>query len=166
MKASKNPRQNRILHIVRTQNISTQEELVDALKKEGLEVTQATVSRDIKELGIIKVATASGEQKYIPMNKSGEGASGRLMKVFTEAITSLELASNFVVAKTLPGMAQAAAAALDSMHLEELLASLAGDDTIFIATADERSAESVCQELRKLANLELDYDDYDSDIDR
>lgn len=156
MKPSKNPRQNRILQIVRTQNISTQEELVEALKDEGLEVTQATVSRDIKELGIIKVATATGEQKYIPMNKSGEGASGRLMKVFTEAITSLDLASNFVVAKTLPGMAQAAAAALDSMHLEELLASLAGDDTIFIATADPKNADSLCKKLRKLANLEFE----------
>ncbi len=156
MRASKNPRQNRILQIVRNQNISTQEELVEALKAEGLEVTQATVSRDIKELGIIKVATASGEQKYIPMNKSGEGASGRLMKVFTEAITNLEIASNFVVAKTLPGMAQAAAAALDSMHLEELLASLAGDDTIFIATVDNAAAKSLCVELRKLANLEIE----------
>ena len=156
MKPSKNPRQNRILHIVRNQNISTQEELVEALKKEGLEVTQATVSRDIKELGIIKVATATGEQKYIPMNKSGEGASGRLMKVFTEAITSLEIANNFIIAKTRPGMAQAAAAALDSMHLEELLASLAGDDTIFIATKNEEIAEKLQGKLRKLANLDFD----------
>lgn len=156
MKPSKNPRQNRILHIVRNQNISTQEELVEALKKEGLEVTQATVSRDIKELGIIKVATATGEQKYIPMNKSGEGASGRLMKVFTEAITSLDLASSFIIAKTLPGMAQAAAAALDSMHLEELLASLAGDDTIFIATKGEDVAKKLQTKLRKLANLDFD----------
>lgn len=156
MKPSKNPRQNRILHIVRNQNISTQEELVEALKQEGLEVTQATVSRDIKELGIIKVATATGEQKYIPMNKSGEGASGRLMKVFTEAITSLEIANNFIIAKTLPGMAQAAAAALDSMHLEELLASLAGDDTIFIATKSEEVAEKLQGKLRKLANLDFD----------
>lgn len=154
MKPSKNPRQSRILQIVKTRNIGTQEELVLALQEAGMEVTQATVSRDIKELGIIKVATASGEQKYIPMNQSGEGASGRLMKVFTEAVISIDTATSFVVIKTLPGMAQAAAAALDSMHLEDLIGTIAGDDTIFIATHTENHAKKMREKLVEISNLD------------
>lgn len=154
MKPSKNPRQSRILQIVKSQNISTQEDLVQALARVGMEVTQATVSRDIKELGIIKVATASGEQKYIPMNQSGEGASGRLMKVFTEAVISIDTASSFVVIKTLPGMAQAAAAALDSMHLEDLIGTIAGDDTIFIATHTNEHANIMRERLIEISNLD------------
>lgn len=154
MRPSKNPRQSRILQIVKTRNIGTQEELVAALQEVGMDVTQATVSRDIKELGIIKVATASGEQKYIPMNQSGEGASGRLMKVFTEAVISIDTASSFVIIKTLPGMAQAAAAALDSMHLEDLIGTIAGDDTIFIATHTPDHAENMRDTLIQISNLD------------
>ena len=154
MRPSKNPRQSRILQIVRTRNIGTQEELVAALQEVGMDVTQATVSRDIKELGIIKVATANGDQKYVPMNRSGEGASGRLMKVFSEAVTSIDRATSFVVIKTLPGMAQAAASALDSMRLDDLIGSIAGDDTIFIATHTPEHAEEMRKTLVELSHLD------------
>lgn len=154
MKLSKNPRQSRILHILKTQNIGTQEELVQALSEQGMDVTQATISRDIKELGIIKVATADGRQKYIPMSQSGENASGRLMKVFAEAVIHIDRAGQFVILKTLPGMAQAAASALDSMHLEELMGSIAGDDTVFLATQNKENAEAVLQDLMVFCELD------------
>lgn len=155
MKASKNPRQSRILQIVRTQNIGTQEDLVRALGEIGLDVTQATVSRDIKELGIIKVVTATGEQKYVQMKQSGEGSSGRLMKVFIEAVISIEETGGFVVVKTLPGMAQAAAAALDSMHLDEMIGSIAGDDTIFVATHNKTKAKHLRNRLGYISNIDM-----------
>ncbi|HZJ91392.1 MAG: arginine repressor [Clostridiaceae bacterium] len=134
MKPSKTQRQSRILKIVREQSIETQSELVEALLATGMTFTQATVSRDIKELGIVKVATGDGKSKYVAMKHSGEVAAGRLMNVFSEAVISINTAGAFVILKTLPGTAQAAASALDSMHIDDILGTLAGDDTIFIAT--------------------------------
>ena len=151
MKPSKSERQARLLQIIRQKAIATQGELVKNLLAAGMEVTQATISRDIKELGIIKVTTASGEQKYLPMERSGEVASGRLMKVFAEAVIQVDVAVNLVIVKTLPGMAQAAAAALDSMHLPELAGSIAGDDTIFVATRSSSLAEQLGKLLSQIA---------------
>ncbi|MDI9461394.1 MAG: arginine repressor [Saccharofermentanales bacterium] len=151
MKPSKSQRQSRILQIIRERSIETQEELVEVLRKTGMEVTQATISRDIKELGIVKVSTGEGKQKYVPMDRSGEVASGRLMKVFSEAVIIIEVAVNFVIIKTLPGMAQAAASALDSMHLSDLLGSLAGDDTVFLATASDAKAQELRSKLIALS---------------
>lgn len=151
MKPSKSQRQSRILQIIRERSIETQEELVDVLRKTGMEVTQATISRDIKELGIIKVSTGEGRQKYVPMDRSGEVASGRLMKIFSEAVILIEVAVNFVIVKTLPGMAQAAASALDSMHLSDMLGSLAGDDTVFIATGSTEQAINMRDKLITLS---------------
>lgn len=154
MRTSKNPRQSRILQILRTQNISNQGELVEALRQAGMEVTQATVSRDIKELGIIKVATASQGQKYVPMNRTGEGASGRFMKVFREAVISIHVADSLVILKTLPGMAQAAASAMDSMHVENLIGSIAGDDTVFAAAHSHKDAQAMKSHLVNLSNID------------
>ena len=154
MRNAKNPRQSRILQIVKSQNISTQGDLVEALKEAGMHVTQATVSRDIKELGIIKVTTASGELKYVPMAQTGEGASGRFMKVFREAVTSIHTADALVIIKTLPGMAQAAASALDSMHLESLIGTIAGDDTIFVATPSKEDADEMKDHLVTVSQID------------
>lgn len=154
MRNAKNPRQSRILQIVKTQDIATQGELVDALNEAGITVTQATVSRDIKELGIIKVATASGEQKYVPMAQSGEGSSGRFMKVFREAVISIHTADSIVVIKTLPGMAQAAASALDSMYLQSLIGTIAGDDTIFAANPSQEDALQMKEHLIALSQID------------
>lgn len=151
MKPSKSQRQSRILQIIRERSVETQEELVAVLRKTGMEVPQATISRDIKELGIIKVSTGEGKQKYVPMDRSGEVASGRLMKVFSEAVIMIEVAVNFVIVKTLPGMAQAAASALDSMHLTDMLGSLAGDDTVFIATGSTDKAINLRDKLITLS---------------
>lgn len=151
MKVSKSERQARLLQLIRETDISTQEDLVLGLNRAGLDVTQATISRDIKELGIIKVATGSGQQKYVPMERSGEMASGRLMKVFSEAVVQVDLAVNLVIIKSLPGMAQACASALDSMRLSEVAGSIAGDDTVFVAARSTEQAESLSQVLSRIA---------------
>ena len=151
MKPSKSERQARLLQVIREKAIATQEELAASLNDAGMEVTQATISRDIKELGIIKVTSASGDQKYIPMEHSGEVASGRLMKVFAEAVVQIEVAMNLVIIKTLPGMAQAGAAALDSMRLPEIAGSIAGDDTVFVATRAPDQAEHLGRLLGQIA---------------
>ena len=100
MNPSKNIRQSRILQIIKEDNIETQEELVEALKIYKMDVTQATVSRDIKELGIFKVATGNGRQKYVPMSQSGAGSSGRLMTIFVEAVISIDIVDSFVDRKS------------------------------------------------------------------
>ena len=151
MKPTKSERQARLLQVIREREISTQDELVASLNEAGMDVTQATVSRDIKELGIIKVSTGSGIQKYVPMERSGEAASGRLMKVFSEAVIQVDAAMNIVVIKTLPGMAQAGASALDSMRLPEIVGSIAGDDTVFIATRTVEQADALARLLNQVA---------------
>jgi transcriptional regulator of arginine metabolism len=139
------------LQLIQKKEIATQDELVSGLNAVDLDVTQATISRDIKELGIIKVTTASGTQKYVPMERSGEVASGRLMNIFAEAVVSIDYAMNLVVVKTLPGMAQAAASALDSMRIPEIMGSIAGDDTLFVAARSVDQAEQVGRLLGRIA---------------
>lgn len=151
MKTTKSERQSRLLQLIRENDISTQEDLVSGLNSTGLEVTQATISRDIKELGIIKVTSGNGLQKYVPMERSGEVASGRLMKVFSEAVVQVDHAMNLVIIKSLPGMAQACASALDSMRLQEVAGSIAGDDTIFIAARTVEQAEALSRSLNQIA---------------
>lgn len=150
MKPDRNERQAKILQLIREQSIGTQEDLVACLHDTGMEVTQATVSRDIKALGVIKISTGQGHQKYIAMERSGEGSSGRLMKVFAEAVLQIDTAMNLVIVKTLPGMAQASASALDSMHLDEVIGSIAGDDTLFVATGSVRQSELLAEKLHQL----------------
>lgn len=150
MNLSKNERQARILALVRGGAICTQSELVSALSEQGYDVTQATVSRDIKELGIIKAASGTGAQRYVPMERSGEIAAGRLMKVFSEAVVSCENAGNIVVLKTFPGMAQASASALDSMRMQDIVGTIAGDDTVFVVTKKPSHAASLAENIRQL----------------
>ncbi|HZK28657.1 MAG TPA: arginine repressor [Clostridia bacterium] len=140
-KIPKRHRQSRILQLIGERNIETQSDLVDALKLIDVFVTQATVSRDITELGIVKVTTGEGRQKYVALAHSGEVAAGRMKRVFAEAVTLISRSDSLVIIKTLPGMAQGAASALDSMYLDEIIGTLAGDDTIFIATHDRETAE-------------------------
>ena len=133
MKMAKNERQELILRLIRENDISTQEELTNLIKKQGMDVTQATCSRDIKELGIIKV-----------VDKTGDIAPGRLLNVFSNSLLSCKNAMNLVVISTLPGMAQAAASALDSMHLQYVVGTIAGDDTVFVATQSVDDAKALC----------------------
>ncbi|MBP5491680.1 MAG: arginine repressor [Clostridiales bacterium] len=140
---AKNERQEAMLRLVRAKEISTQEELARELESEGWQVTQATVSRDIKDLGIIKVTLPSGGTKYSVLDRTGDVAPGRLLSVFSHCVLSSDVAMNLVVVKTLPGMANAAASALDSIHLSGVVGSIAGDDTVFIATPSNEDALAI-----------------------
>ena len=150
MKITKNDRQEYILRIVKSQEVGTQEDLVSALLDKGLNVTQATVSRDIKDLGIIKVTLPSGMTKYSVLDRTGDVAPGRLLAVFSNSLLSSTCAMHLVVLKTLPGMAQAAASALDSIHLSGVVGTIAGDDTVFIATPGPEDAIALDRTIKDM----------------
>ncbi len=142
MKTAKNDRQEMIIKLVKENDISTQEELTSMMKARGFSVTQATCSRDIKELGIIKITLPNQGTKYAFMERTGDIAPGRLLSVFSNSLLSCSNAMNLVVIRTLPGMAQAAASALDSMHLPSVVGTIAGDDTVFVATGSIDEAKA------------------------
>lgn len=145
-----------ILDIISKYEIETQEDITDKLRQEGINVTQATVSRDIKELKLIKVASEDGKYIYSAPTKVNLPTVDRLNRVFKESVLSVDFASNIIVLKTLPGMAQAAASALDALQLGYVLGSIAGDDTIFtVLRSEERAYEFV-----KRINQLLKNDDY------
>lgn len=150
MKMGKNDRQESILRLIRSKDIGTQEELVSELIDQGLAITQATVSRDIKELGIIKVTNAQGNAKYSVLDRTGDVAPGRLLYVFSQSVISCQCAMHLVVIRTLPGMAQGAASALDSIHLPGVVGSIAGDDTVFVATPSPEEAIALAQTIRDM----------------
>lgn len=150
MKTEKLERQQKLLSLLRDKELSTQDDLVNGMKNAGFEVTQATISRDIKDLGIIKVMTPGGIQKYVSMGRTGETISGRLMKIYAESVLSVEPASSLIVIKTLPGMAQACASAIDSMRITDLVGTIAGDDTVFVATRSAEIAQSLATSLAHL----------------
>ncbi len=129
-------RHARILDIVETYEIETQEELSERLKQEGIEVTQATVSRDIRELRLVKVLSKTGKYKYAPMGHNQEGTTERLIKIFKNSIISINVAGHLLVIKTLSGAAQISASAIDSLGMEEIVGTIAGDDTVFVAISN------------------------------
>ena len=135
----KTVRQVTILDIIEKHEIETQEELADALRQRGIKVTQATVSRDIKELRLLKVLTPMGTYKYATADKAENGLTDRFMRIMAESVLSVAASANMIVVKTLSGSASVAAEAIDSFHWPEVLGSLAGDNTIFlvIRTLDE-----------------------------
>lgn len=128
----KTVRQVTILDIIEKHEIETQEELADALRQRGIKVTQATVSRDIKELRLLKVLTPMGTYKYATADKAENGLTDRFMRIMAESVLSVAASANMIVVKTLSGSASVAAEAIDSFHWPEVLGSLAGDNTIFL----------------------------------
>ena len=150
MKMAKNDRQESILRLIRSKEISTQEELVSELIGAGLTITQATVSRDIKDLGIIKITSPSGLAKDTVLDRTGDVAPGRLLNVFSQSVISCESAQNLVIIRTLPGMAQAAASALDSIHLPGVIGTIAGDDTVFVASPGNQDALALVNTIRDM----------------
>lgn len=147
----KSKRQQDILDIVAQQDIETQEQLLDALKERGVSTTQATISRDIKQLHLVKELTPSGIYKYaVSQRKTALNNAGRLQTIFRQGVTSFDVAQNIVVLRTMPGLASAAAAAIDAMEIAELVGSLAGDDTVILIMRDNDSAEEFCEEIREM----------------
>lgn len=143
-------RHSKILDLIEKFSIDTQEELAQKLKESGLDVTQATVSRDIKELRLIKVMDVGGNYKYAPMGQGDLNVSNRLLTVFSQSIVSCDYANNIIVVKTLPGMASGAASAIDSLKFGDILGSIAGDDTIMIICRSEKVAGDLTSKFMKM----------------
>jgi Arginine repressor len=144
----KSYRQDKILEIIAKQEIETQNQLIDALRALGFDSTQATVSRDIRELRLVKELSAGGGYKYVtPSDNASGDYSMKLKTIFNESVREIKQAQNLVVIKTLPGLADAACATLDAMEVTGLIGTLAGDDTAFLAMADSEAAKRFCEEL-------------------
>ncbi len=144
-------RQAKILDLIEHYEIETQEELSARLRELGYDTTQATVSRDIKELRLVKTLSSTGRYYYTTSGKEGETSfSGRLRNIFRECVTSIDSAQNMVVIKTLPGLGSAAAMAIDSMRISQVVGTLAGDDTVFIVMRDTESALSMAEDTREI----------------
>ena len=145
-------RHNKIMEIIGSCHIETQEELIDQLRAAGFDVTQATISRDIRELKLVKVMSETGEYKYI-LPKSGENDGRHVYsKALSGSIKSVDCALNDIVIKTYPGLANAVAAGIDSLHEHDILGCVAGDDTIILIAHSAESALNLCKRLRKIAN--------------
>ena len=146
-------RQAMILDIVNTRDVQTQDQLMEALQDAGFVCTQATISRDIKEMRIIKEMTKFGTYRYAPSAKEVKGTfSARLNTIFRECVTGYDYSQNLVVIHTLPGLADAAASAVDSMQMHFILGTIAGDDTVLIIMRDNNAAAAFCGEIGKQMN--------------
>lgn len=147
----KTQRQTKILEIISTQDIETQDQLLKELQSAGFHSTQATISRDIKELRIIKELTSLGTYRYTTASRESAGAfSARLNSIFKESVISYDYAQNIVVIKTLPSLAPAAGRAIDAMNMSVVVGTLAGDDTLLIIMRDIQAAIGFCAEIKKL----------------
>lgn len=150
----KNERQGKILSIIAREDIDTQELLMERLQREGISCTQATISRDIKQLHLIKEPVGRGRYRYaVSVRQSGLNVADKLHTIFRESVLSIDCAQNIVVVKTLLGLANGAAAALDSMELPYLVGTLAGEDTVLLVMRDSRSADGFCAEIRGMLPL-------------
>lgn len=146
----KSKRHVKILELIEKNNIETQEELSEHLEKEGFFVTQATVSRDIRELGLYKVVGREGRQKYAALKEKKVNLEEKYIRVFKEGCVSMDMAQNILVIKTVSGMAMAVAASLDAISYPEIVGSIAGDDTVMCAVRSVEDTERVMEKLRRL----------------
>ena len=149
----KTQRQAKIMEIISNQDVETQEQLLEALKAAGFNSTQATISRDIKELRIVKELTSFGTYRYTTSAKEVAGTfSSRLNTIFWECVTGFDYSQNLMVIKTLPGLAGAAASAIDGMNMSVVLGTLAGDDTVLVVMRDNNAAAVFYGEIKNLLN--------------
>ncbi len=146
----KTVRQVAILDIIEKQEIETQEELASALNARGIRVTQATVSRDIKELRLLKVLTPSGKYKYATGDQADNNLTDRFIRMLAESLLSVSSANNLIVVKTLSGSANVAAEALDSMHWPEVLGTRAGDNTVLMIIRSNEETITVTSRIREM----------------
>ncbi|MCI8609214.1 MAG: arginine repressor [Firmicutes bacterium] len=146
-------RQNKIIELINTYDVDTQEKLAALLRENGYEVTQATISRDIKDLQLVKTLTGSGKYKYALNTSKDMPVSERFIKIFRETITSFTAAGNLIVVKTLSGCAGAAGEAIDNSGLPHIVGSIAGDNTLMLVADSERSIPEILQEFQNMLNL-------------
>lgn len=148
----KTDRHSKIIELIGKYDIETQEELAGMLNKNGFNVTQATVSRDIRELKLYKIATGNGKQKYAVLKKSDSNLSDKYIRVLKDGFSSVDMAQNILVIKTVSGMAMAVAAALDAMAFHEIVGCIAGDDTVMCAVRSVNDTILVMEKIRKLVS--------------
>lgn len=146
----KNKRQALILELINTKDIETQEELADILASMNVNVTQATISRDIKDLRIVKAMGDNGKYKYIVNTKVGNTFVDRLVRIFAESIISFDYSKNIIVLKTISGSANVASEAIDNMKWPEIIGSIAGDNTILLVVKNEEDVVKVIEKIEKL----------------
>ena len=147
----KNDRQNHLLQIISEENIETQEQLLERLQSRGIKSTQATISRDIKELHLIKEPAGQGRYRYaVSTHRTKLNFADRLRTIFRESLLSVDYAQNIVVIKTMPGLAHGAASALDGMTISEMVGTLAGDDTVMIVMRNTESAAAFVAEIKEM----------------
>ena len=147
-------RHSKILEIIETTDIETQGELAAKLKEAGFDVTQATVSRDIRELKLTKISNGKGSQKYSAMSGIDAEASERLIRVFKEAVVKMDFSENIIVIKTLEGMGMAVAVALDNMQNDEIVGTIAGDNTVFCVVRSHHQSTGLIERLYKIIRSE------------
>lgn len=146
----KTRRHAKILELIKETDIDTQEELLRRLKENGFDVTQATVSRDIKELRLAKTMSRTGKYKYSTGNENTTDMSSKFYSLFSDSVVSVEAAQNLIVIKCMTGMAQAVCTSMDAMYWQGFVGTLAGEDTIFIVCRNETAAQETQDEFRKL----------------
>jgi len=146
----KTRRHAKILELIREHDIETQDELMHHLREAGFDVTQATVSRDIKELRLIKTLSDSGRYKYSTGSDTNTDMSSKFYSLFADSAVSVEAAMNMLVIKCMNGMAQAVCASMDAMYWKDFVGTLAGEDTIFVVCRTEAAAQEARDELRKM----------------
>ena len=146
----KKSRQEMILEIIEKEDIETQNQLLEALAKAGIKSTQATLSRDIRDLHLVKELSTGGYRYVAGGKESGIDHNIRLKKIFRESVVDYTVAQNIIVIKTLPGLADAACSTLDRMNIPNLAGTIAGDDTAFLAMKDNAAAEYFCREIEKM----------------
>lgn len=147
----KNNRQAVILEIIASENVETQEELLQLLQQRGISSTQATISRDIKALHLVKEPFGKGRYRYaVSAHRTHLNFADRLRTIFREGVISIDSAQNIVVLKTMPGLAMAAASALDGMEIVDMVGSLAGDDTAMLVMRNTEAAELLTQDLKEM----------------
>jgi len=143
-------RHAKILELIETYEIETQDELAQKLCEEGFNVTQATVSRDIREMKLTKIATEKGRQKYAVISSHDSEVTERMTRVFREAVIKMDYAQNMIVIHTLGGMGMAVAVALDNMQNNEILGTIAGDDTVFCVVRSHNQAAVIIEKLYRI----------------
>lgn len=145
-------RHAKILELINSKDLDTQEELAEELKKGGMDVTQATVSRDIKELKLIKVMSNNGKYRYATISPTENFLSNKLVSIFSQTVLGVENVDKFIIIKTISGSASAAAEAVDSLHFDGIAGTIAGDNTIFILVRTTEKAQEIVQKIKKLLN--------------
>ncbi len=140
-------RHAKIIEIIQKRDVATQEELADYLREAGFAVTQATVSRDIKELKLSKIPMKNGRQKYIILKQEDSHLGDKYIRVLRDGFSSMAMAQNILVIKTVSGMAMAVAAALDAMRFPEIVGCIAGDDTIFVAVRTVEETQALMENI-------------------